>query len=144
MRLGRRRRRWTSFIRLSMASCVAVFSANAAAMARQPFAVETSVGTVRIESFGNCARATCPAVLVLSGSKGFRAPAYDEIGATLKAAGLSAYLVHALTPADLAAIGNAAGCRRAPAGSRLPYRASRANGAGAVKYLPVTRCELRG
>ncbi|MGO7964834.1 GNAT family N-acetyltransferase [Rhizobium ruizarguesonis] len=43
-------------------------------------------------------------MLILSGSKGFAAPAYDEIGRAFKAAGLNAYLVHVLSPGDLGAM----------------------------------------
>jgi hypothetical protein len=41
-----------------------------------------------------------PGRAILSGSKGFAAPAYDEIGQAFKAAGLNAYLVHVLSPGD--------------------------------------------
>ncbi|MGO7951909.1 hypothetical protein ACC758_23795 [Rhizobium ruizarguesonis] len=51
-------------------------------------------------------------MLILSGSKGFAAPAYDEIGQAFKAAGLNAYLVHVLSPGDLGAIATASGAQR--------------------------------
>lgn len=79
--------------------------------ARQQFTVPTPAGRVLVESFGDCAKATCPAVIVLSGSKGFGAPVYDEIGQTLRAAGLHAYLVHVLSPADLNVIAAASGAQ---------------------------------
>lgn len=87
-----------SFV-LLLASTVA----NAQSL-RQQFTVPTTVGGVLVESFDDCANVTCPAVLVLSGSNGFGAPAYDEIGQTFKAAGLNTYLVHVLSPSDLEAI----------------------------------------
>ncbi|MHC1550206.1 hypothetical protein [Phyllobacterium sp. K27] len=43
----------------------------------------------------------------MSSSRGFGAAVYDEIGQTLRAAGLNAYLVHVLSAADLDAIATA-------------------------------------
>ena len=74
------------------------------ASARQQYSVPTPDGQVLIESFGDCNKPTCPAVMILSGSRGFESAAYDEIGRVLKAGGLNAYLVHVLSPADLSAI----------------------------------------
>lgn len=87
---------------------------------QQQFTVPTQSGRVLVESFGNCANAACPAVLILSGSKGFGAPVYDEIGQTFRAAGLNAYLVHVLSAADLDAIATASGAR-----ARIAYYAQR-------------------
>jgi hypothetical protein len=80
---------------------------------RQQFTVPTASGGVLVESFGDCANATCPAVLILSGSKGFGAPVYNEIGQTFRAAGLNAYLVHTLSSADLDTIATVNGARGA-------------------------------
>ncbi|MBB3392904.1 dienelactone hydrolase [Rhizobium sp. BK275] len=80
-----------------------------ARQARRQFTVPTSGGQIIVESFGNCANKTCPAVLILSGSKGFGAPVYEEIGQTFRAAGLDAYLVHVLSVSDLDAIAAADG-----------------------------------
>lgn len=87
---------------------------------RQQFTVSTASGRVLVESFGNCANAACPAVLILSGSRGFGAPVYDEIGQTFRAAGLNAYLVHVLSAADLDAIATAGGAR-----ARIAYYTQR-------------------
>ncbi|MFJ1311820.1 dienelactone hydrolase family protein [Agrobacterium sp. P15N1-A] len=87
---------------------------------RQQLTVPTAGGEVTIESFGNCANATCPAVLILSGSKGFGAPVYSEIGQTFKAAGLNAYLVHVLSAGDLDAIATAGSAK-----ARITYYAKR-------------------
>jgi dienelactone hydrolase len=87
---------------------------------RQQFTVPTASGGVLVESFGDCANATRPAVLILSGSKGFGAPVYDEIGQTFRAAGLNAYLVHVLSVADLDAITTAGSARE-----RIAYYAQR-------------------
>ncbi|QKK31744.1 dienelactone hydrolase family protein [Rhizobium indicum] len=95
-------------------------AAGANAQSRQQFTVPTTSGGVLVESFGNCANATCPAVVILSGSKGFAAPVYDEIGQTIQAAGLNAYLVHVLAAADLDAIATANGAR-----ARITYYAQR-------------------
>ncbi len=103
-------------------SCVLVFFAgmfvNAHAASRQQFTVPTPAGRVLVESFGNCANATCPAVVILSGSKGFGASVYDEIGQTFRTAGLNAYLVHVLSAADLDAIATAGNAR-----TRIAYYA---------------------
>jgi len=92
--------------------------AAGAQSARQQFRVTTAAGEIPVEGFGACAR--CPAVLVLSGSKGFGASAYDEIGKRFQAAGLNAYLVHVLSDADLDAIATASGAR-----ARIAYYARR-------------------
>ncbi|GFZ88859.1 dienelactone hydrolase family protein [Dyella caseinilytica] len=79
---------------------------NAEAASRQPLTVQTPNGSVLIECFAST-HATLPTVLILSGSKGFGSPAYDEIGKTFLDAGLQACLVHFLSPTDLSAIGSA-------------------------------------
>lgn len=95
----------------------------------RPFTVQTASGGVLVEPFGDCSNATCPAVLILSGSKGFGAPVYGQIGQTFRAAGLNAYLVHALSPADLDAIATAGS-----ATARVAYYA---------KQLPVWTSSVR-
>lgn len=87
---------------------------------RQQFTVPTASGGILVESFGECANVTCPAVLILSGSKGFGAPVYGEIGQTVRAAGMNAYLVHVLSAADLDAIVTAGSAR-----ARIAYYAQR-------------------
>lgn len=100
---------------------LALFPAGANAQSsRQQFTVPTASGGILVENFGDCANATCPAVVILSGSKGFGAAVYDEIGQTFRAAGLNAYLVHALSAADLDAIATAASAR-----ARIAYYAQR-------------------
>ncbi|WP_307147454.1 dienelactone hydrolase family protein [Rhizobium tibeticum] len=105
-------------------SCVLIVLAcmfgNAYAASRQQFTVETPTGRILVESFGNCAKTICPAVVILSGSKGFGAPVFDEIGQTLRAAGLNAYLVHVLSMADLDTIATASGAQ-----TRIAYYAQR-------------------
>ncbi|MCO5078433.1 MULTISPECIES: dienelactone hydrolase family protein [unclassified Chelatococcus] len=78
----------------------------------------TLSGGVLVESFGDCRASICPAVLILSGSRGFGSPVYEEIGKTFQAAGLNAYLVHALSEADLDAIATAGSARARFAYSR--------------------------
>ncbi len=87
---------------------------------RHQFTVQTPGGRILIESLGDCANATCPAAIILSGSKGFGAPVYDEIGQTFRAAGMNAYLVHVLSAADLDAIATAGSAR-----ARIAYYAQR-------------------
>lgn len=106
---------------LVAALAVSLSTAGAIAQsAREHLTVPTPGGRVSVDSFGNCAKATCPAVIILSGSKGFEAPAYDEIGLNFRAAGLNAYLVHFLSAADLETIAKASGAR-----ARIAYYAQR-------------------
>ena len=88
-------------------------------------------GDIEVERFGNCSEAICPAVLILSGSRGFGASAYDEIGQEFPATGLNAHLVHVLTQADLDVIAKADGAR-----ARISFYAERREdwmaGAGSV------------
>lgn len=124
-------------------SCILVFLAcmlgNAHVAPRQQFTVPTPGGRILVESVGNCAKATCPAVVILSGSKGFGAPVYDEIGQTFRAAGLNSYLVHVLSAADLDAIATASGARARIAYyvQRLPHWISAVQGvAGYLEGQP--------
>lgn len=90
-----------------------LISAGAAAeSARQQVIVPTKNGEVLIEGFGDCGTTVCPAVIILSGSKGFAAPAYDEIGLAFRSAGLNVYLVHTLSAVDLDAIAKAGSARQ--------------------------------
>lgn len=100
---------------------ISLFAAGANAQSsRQQFSVPTPGGGILVESFGSCANATCPAVLILSGSRGFGASVYDEIGQTFRAAGLNAYLVPVLSASDLNAIATAGSAR-----ARIAYYAQR-------------------
>ena len=80
---------------------------NAEAASGPQFVVATPGGDVLVESFTNNSGPSRPAVIVLSGSHGFASPSYSELGQSLNAAGLDAYLVHLLTPTDQAAIASA-------------------------------------
>lgn len=111
--------RLSKVILATLAICLLTVGGNTQTP-RQQFTVPTPGGRILIESFGDCANATCPAVAVLSGSRGFGASVYDEIGQTFKAAGLNVYFVHALSAVDLNAIA-AAGSARA----RIAYYAQR-------------------
>ncbi len=75
------------------------------------YTVPAASGPILVESFGSCVKPACPAVIVLSGSKGFAAPAYADIEQTIRAAGLDGYLVHVLSEDDLKAIATASGAR---------------------------------
>jgi dienelactone hydrolase len=100
---------------------ISAFSGGASAQSpRQQFTVPALAGEILVESFGNCPNATCPALLILSGSRGFGASVYDEIGQMFRATGLNAYLVHVLSAADLNAIATAGGAR-----ARTAYYAQR-------------------
>ena len=126
------------FSTLIAAFITSLFAAGANAQAsRQQFTVPTPGGRILVESFGNCANIRCPAVLILSGSKGFGAPVYDEIGQTFQASGLNAYLVHVLSATDLNTIATANGAhgRIAYYAQRLPDWASAVH--GVASYLAV-------
>jgi dienelactone hydrolase len=107
----------------TVVSCLAMALVPAAAhaeTARHPVTVPTTNGEILVETFGNCAHANCPAVLILSGSRGFEAPVYDQIGETFRAAGLNLYLVHILSEDDLRAIAQAGGAQ-----ARIAYHVKR-------------------
>lgn len=113
------------FMRLfSIIVSILVISLSTAAAnaqsSRQQFTVPTASGGVLVEHFENCAKALCPAVLILSGSRGFGARDYDRIGQAFRVAGLNAYLVHALSATDLDAIATAGSAR-----ARIAYYARR-------------------
>lgn len=67
---------------------------------------ETAAGRVLIEKITNNQIARRSVVLILSGSKGFVSSAYDEIGHVFDANDMDAYLIHVLSPVDLAFIQN--------------------------------------
>jgi dienelactone hydrolase len=80
---------------------------SARAASRLPVTVKTPGGSILVECFANTKNTLLPIVLILSGSKGFGSPAYDEIGKTFLGSGLQPCLVHFLSPADLTAIDSA-------------------------------------
>ncbi|UXN76144.1 dienelactone hydrolase family protein (plasmid) [Devosia sp. A8/3-2] len=96
---------------------------STAASARDSLSVPTPSGEITVERIGDCSQALCPAVMILSGSRGFGAPVYDEIGQTFRTAGLNTYLVHVLNPTDLDVIANTSG-----ASTRIAYYADRLEG----------------
>ncbi|MGV2124030.1 alpha/beta hydrolase [Agrobacterium vitis] len=100
--------------------CLAFISCTPSrANARQTAIVKTTQGDIAIETFERRAPQKRPAVIILSGSKGFRSAAYDDLAQSLDKAGLAAYLVHAVSDADLTAIGHAKG-----AAGRIQYYTS--------------------
>lgn len=78
------------------------------ASSRQSITMETAAGPVLIEKLASHMHGPRSAVLVLSGSKGFGSPVYNEIGITFNKAGLDVYFIHVLNSADLSMIGSAA------------------------------------
>jgi dienelactone hydrolase len=74
--------------------------------ARKEFNVPTPSGSILVELVTQDSKPG-PAVILLSGSKGFGASAYDDIAQTFGAAGLDVFLVHYLAPADIDAISSA-------------------------------------
>jgi dienelactone hydrolase len=110
------RQAWFLFVTLILLASVA--NAQTAMPAR--FTVKTAAGEIIVESFEGGSGDSRPAVLILSGSKGFGAPAYDEIGRQFHAAGLDVYLVHILSSSDVSAIAGAGSAR-----ARISYYAKR-------------------
>ncbi|MGV1755655.1 dienelactone hydrolase family protein [Rhizobium sp. A22-96] len=109
--------------------------ANAEAAGGRQFSIATPGGSVLIESFTSSSGPARPAVVVLSGSHGFVSPGYDELGQSFNAAGLDAYLVHLLSPADQKAI-----ARAGSSPARIAYYATRwqdwiATVHGVVSYI---------
>ncbi|MCF1460886.1 alpha/beta hydrolase [Agrobacterium vitis] len=112
--------RSTAFLLATTVFCVAFISCSPSrANARQTAIVKTTQGDIAIETFERRAPQKRPAVIILSGSKGFRSAAYDDLAQSLDKAGLAAYLVHAVSDADLTAIGHAKG-----AAGRIQYYTS--------------------
>lgn len=102
--------RSTAFLLATTVFCLAFISCTPTrANARQTVIVKTTQGDIAIETFERRAPEKRPAVIILSGSKGFRSAAYDDLAQSLDKAGLDAYLVHAVSDADLTAIGHAEG-----------------------------------
>ncbi|CAN7313028.1 dienelactone hydrolase family protein [Devosia sp. LjRoot16] len=87
--------------------CFLAWLGYASAAERQQFVIHASGEDILVETFLSRSGESPPAVIVLSGSRGFAATAYDEIGASFAAAGLDTFLVHVLSPADLNAIAGA-------------------------------------
>lgn len=67
-------------------------------------ALATPNGDVLIESFASGTGESRPAVVSLGGSRVFASPVFDDLGQHFSAAGLDAYRVHLLSPADSGAI----------------------------------------
>jgi dienelactone hydrolase len=93
---------------------------SAQAVERQQVSIQTSSGGIPVDVFASRQSGPRPAVIILSGSRGFSSSAYDEIGEALNASGLDAYLVHILSPVDLDTIANAGS-----ASARIRYYAKR-------------------
>ena len=120
---------------VTFAILASLFFGNAQAAGRQQFSVATPNGDVLIESFASGTGKSRPAVVILSGSRGFTSPVYDELGQHFGAAGLDTYLVHVLSPADLGAIASAGNAR-----ARIDYYEERLSDwttavRGVVSYL---------
>ncbi|BCH66120.1 hypothetical protein RvVAT039_33360 [Agrobacterium vitis] len=112
-----RRSHSTVFLLATTVFCLAFIACNPSqANDRQTAMIKTTQGDIAIEAFERRAPQKRPAVIILSGSKGFRSAAYDDLAQSLDKAGLAAYLVHAVSDADLTAIGHAKG-----AAGRIQY-----------------------
>ena len=93
---------------------------KAEASDRRHFTVQTAGGEILVESSPSGESGSHPAVLILSGSKGFGAAAYQEIVQTFNAAGLDAYYVHVPSATELNVIAKAGNAQ-----ARIRYYATR-------------------
>ncbi len=93
---------------------------NAQAGGREQFTVATAGGNVLVDAFASDSDTSRPAVIILSGSKGFASSEYDDLGRGFDTAGIDAYLVHLLSPVDEQAIMRAGSAR-----ARISYYATR-------------------
>lgn len=73
-----------------------------------------------VTSFQIPGAASRPAVLVLSGAKGYKANAYSRLAAALNSSGIDVFLIHYISDADLAVMENAGSAR-----VRIAYYAKR-------------------
>ncbi len=86
------------------------------AHARETVTVHTGMDRFKADVFAKRQESGRPAVIVLSGSRGTRSPAYDEIGNAFMTAGFDVYLPHLLSEHDLQFIASAEDAR-----SRIEY-----------------------
>jgi dienelactone hydrolase len=107
------------YLIICLGLCLSLTDASALPDRKQA-TIATASGPVVVEGFENCEEEICPAVLILSGSRGFGSNVYEEIGQTFQAAGMNAYLVHVLSPADLNAVAKAGSAK-----ARIAYYAKR-------------------
>lgn len=82
-------------------ACVVAVCFSGAAIARQTVDVVSPFGRMKVEIFTSEAKGPRPAVIILSGRKGFGSAPYDVIAEHFTRAGLDVYLPHLLTPEDL-------------------------------------------
>ncbi|WP_210202390.1 dienelactone hydrolase family protein [Bosea psychrotolerans] len=80
----------------------------------------TPSGPVAMEAYERQGQGPRPAIVVLSGSKGFGSPAYGEMAQAFNAAGLDVFLLHVLSREDVRVIAGAGG-----AAARKRYYAQR-------------------
>ncbi len=92
----------------ALAICILTVFAAGAVNAR-----ETGViAGVKVEIFSSEKNGPRPAVVILSGSKGFASPAYDGIARQFSGAGIDVYLAHLLTADDLHQINSLQGAKQ--------------------------------
>ncbi len=81
-----------------------LISGAATADAREAFNVNIGADVAPVDVFARKQETGRPAVIILSGSRGFEPLAYDEIAASLVDTGLDVYLAHLLSQDDLKSI----------------------------------------
>ncbi len=92
-----------------------LISGAAKADARETFNLNIGADAVPVDVFARKQETGRPAVIILSGSRGFAPLAYDKIAASLVDAGIDVYLAHLLSRDDLKSI-------HAAKDSRAPHR----------------------
>jgi dienelactone hydrolase len=95
-------------------------TASATEVSRRLINVPTPTGPVAMEAYERQGQESRPAIVILSGSKGFGSPAYGEMAQAFNAAGLDVFLLHVLSREDVRAIAGADG-----AAARKRYYAQR-------------------
>lgn len=97
-----------------------IATASATEVSRREINVPTPTGLVAMEAYERQGQEPRPAIVILSGSKGFGSPAYGEMAQLFNAAGLDVFLLHVLSREDLRIIAGADG-----AAARKRYYAQR-------------------
>ncbi len=86
-------------------------TASATEVSRREINVPTPTGPVAMEAYERQGQEPHPAVIILSGSKGFGSPAYGEMAQAFNTAGLDVFLLHVLSREDVRAIAGADGAQ---------------------------------
>ncbi len=117
---GQRRTGLSTSVLAAAVSLLFACSDGARAVERTAFSVPVPDGLVQVDGVAIGGDEKRPAVIVLSGSKGFASPAYVEVAEAFERAGIDVFLVHLLSEVDLDAISQAGSAKK-----RIAYYATR-------------------